>query len=124
MFTWLHEYSIEVDIPIHAVWDFFANPRNWTEWLDEFDSFHSEGDLKTNSTINGKVKGRNIYIPFLITEVIPNASVGMMIKTLLFTQKSTGLCQEISSTKTRITVNTSVTSLLTPFLKSYYSKTV
>ena len=54
MFRRFNEYSIEVDVPICKVWDFYFTPSNWPKWIDQFEDCSFEDDLKKGSIIKAK----------------------------------------------------------------------
>ncbi len=124
MFKWHHEYSVEVDASLSLILNFLNDYNNFPKWVDQFDSF-SVKKIEGNTTIlRAKVKNKNAYVAVLFTEIEPQKKYQMLCKVPFFTQTSTLHYQIISPTKTKITVNTSVSSFLTPFFKSIFLKNV
>lgn len=124
MFTWSHEDSIEVNLPIQKAWTFYTNPTNWLKWEDQFDVVVFEGILKAGSQIKAKIKNRPLHIAILVTEVKPYEEFKSVVKHLLITQESGCSFQEISPERTRITLRFSVISFFLPFIKNTSFKKV
>lgn len=122
MFKWHHEYSVEVDVSLNVVLNFLEDFNNWPRWVDQFDSFHVKKIEGNTTTYLAKVKNKNAHLPILVTEIEPSKEYQMLCRVPFFTQTSTRHYQIISPEKTKITVNTIVTSFLTPFFKSFYLK--
>jgi len=124
MFKWAHEYSKEIDLPYRMVWDFCCNPSNWPQWIEQFESCKMEGELKTGSVVNAKIKNRNFHVPILITDVVLFNSCGMLIKAPLFTQTSLCALRGVSNEKTVLIIKTSVVSIFAPFMGRFFTKRV
>ncbi len=122
MFKSLHECSTEVDIPLQTVWNFCMNPDNWPQWIDQIESCKIVGEFKAGSTVKAKIKNRNVYVTFLITDVQPFNSCTLLIKAPLCTQTSSCTFREISHERTTITWETSIVSILSPFMKGFFAK--
>ncbi len=120
MFKWIHEHIFEEKISINNAWDFQLNLTKWPKWIEEFESFTCEGELKSGSIISAKIKNQNSSINIFIKNLVPHQEFTVSIKVLFFTQESTHLFEKISPEITRITTVTTVKSFFTPFLKSYY----
>lgn len=124
MFKWHHEYSVEVDASLSLILNFLNDYNHFPKWVDQFDSF-SVKKIEGNTTIlTAKVKNKNAYVAVLFTEIEPQKKYQMLCKVPFFSQTSTLHYQIISPEKTKITVNTSVSSFLTPFFKSIFLKNV
>src|SRR5690242_6760622 len=117
MFTWSHEDSMDVDLPLQKAWNFYTDPSNWSKWEDRFDAFVLEGTLRTGSQIKAKIKNKPIHIEIWVTEVRPYQECKCLVKSLFFTQESLCTFQEVSPQKTRITLTICVISFFTPFMK-------
>lgn len=124
MFTWSHEDSMDVDLPLQKAWNFYTDPSNWTKWEDRFDAFILEGSLRTGSQIKAKIKNKPIHIEMLVTEVRSYHECKCLVKSLFFTQESLCTFQEISPQKTRITLTLCVVSFFTPFMKKIFLKNI
>jgi len=124
MFKWVHEYSIEVDIPIQKVWEFSTSPGLWHVWNDEYETFHHEGNLKSGSVIKAKVKNANIEIPFNVTTLTPYEECTIFVKVPFFSQEVVCTFKEISTNRTGITFRILIKSWFVLFMKSYLNKTV
>jgi hypothetical protein len=120
MFSWFHEASIEVDVPLQVAWDFCMNPSNWPKWEDRFDACAFEGTPKTGSKVKMKIKGKSVYLPVFFTEVKPYQECKLLVRVLFFTQQSSSMFQEISPEKVRITMHLHISSLFAPFMKSFF----
>lgn len=124
MFEWHHEYSAIVDLPVSQLFAFTNDFNNWPLWMDQFESFHIEKVDANETTLIAKVKNRNIYIPILFKVILPLKKYQLYIKAPFFKQTSTITYQEISTSKSKYTAETTVKSFLTPFMKSYYKRKV
>jgi hypothetical protein len=122
MFKWLHQYVIEVNMPLQEVWEFYMNPSNWSQWMDDFESCHFVQSPVKDSIVSAKIKNKEVFVHFLFTEIKPYQEAALRVSTLFFTQESLTLFQEISLEKTQLTFNTTVKSIFVPFLKSYFLK--
>ena len=49
MFTWTHACSIEVDLPLKTLWDFYTDPKNMPLWVENIESCTREGEFKHRS---------------------------------------------------------------------------
>jgi hypothetical protein len=123
MFQWQHEYFLEVNSSVQRVWDYCLDPTNWLKWNEKFESCHYDNALKEGSIIKIKIKSRvpDVYIAAHI-KVLQPYECKIAFKIPFCNQDNHCIFQEISTTKTRISVVTSIKSLLTPFLKSYFYK--
>jgi hypothetical protein len=124
MFKWTHEYSLEVDLPLHMAWDFFTDPSNWPKWEDRFDTCFLDGAFETGAKVTVKIKNTSVHMGILITEVKLHREYRVLIRTLFSRQESLSTFQEISPEKTRIILHSWVISLFTPFMKKFFIKTV
>lgn len=124
MFTWSHEDSMEVDLPLQQAWDFYTNPANWIKWEDHFDAFILEETLRTGAQIKAKIKNKPLYIKILATEVRPYHECKYLAKLLFFTQESLCVFQQISPQKTRIISTTCVISFFVPFMKKNFLRRI
>jgi hypothetical protein len=122
MFTWSHEDSIDVDLPLQKAWDLLINPSNWPKWEEKLDACVYEGELKAGSKIKAKIKNKPAEVVILFAEVRQYQEYKYIIKSLFFTQESLCMFHEISSSKTRVIFKTSVISFFTPFMKKYFLK--
>ena len=124
MFKWLHDYSIDIDYPIQKVWDFCIEPKNWLKWMEKCESCHYDGELKSGSMVKIKLASRlsqDIYIPVMLKEIRPY-DVTLVFKLPLITQENFCTFQEVSSSKTRVSVHVCIKGLFVPVLKSYFSR--
>lgn len=119
MFKWHYEFSMEVE---ESVINFMNDLNNWPMWLDEFESFKIEKIHENKTTILGKIKNKNFYVTFIITEVEPKMKFHALVRAPFFSQENITRFQEIAPQKIKITVNSTITSFFTPFFKSYYRK--
>jgi hypothetical protein len=124
VFKWHHEYCVEVDVPISHVLSFITDFNNWPNWMDQCESFQIDKAKQTETVIKAKIKNKNAYFPVLMSEIESQKKYRILIKVPFFYQISLCHFQEISTTKTKITIHTSVVSFLTPFFKSHYRKNV
>ena len=124
MFTWLHEDSMDVDLPLQKAWDFYTNPSNWPKWEDRFDACVLEGTLRAGSRIKAKIKNKPIHIEIWVTEVRPYYECKCLVKSLFFTQESLCAFREISPQKTRITLTIYIVSFFTPFMKKLFLRNI
>lgn len=124
MFTWSHENSMDVDLPLQKAWNFYTNPSNWLKWEDRFDAFVLEGTLRAGSQIKAKIKNKSIHITILVTEIKPYHECKCLLKSPFFTQESLCTFEEISLGKTRITLKICVISLFVPFMKKFFLKNI
>ncbi|MGC1879422.1 MAG: SRPBCC family protein [Rhabdochlamydiaceae bacterium] len=122
MFKWFYEYSTEVDIPLQKVWDFCINPNHWPQWMDQLESCKMEGEFKAGSMVKAKIKNRTFHLPIFITDVKPFKSCALLMKGPLISQTSSCTLREISRDKTALIMKTSIVSILTPFIKRYFTK--
>ena len=122
MFRWSREHSVEVNLPIRKVWDFYITPGNWPKWMDQLESCTFEGELQVGTIIKAKVKNRNAHIQITMTELKLHGEYGILIKVPFFIQESSDVFREISPEKTLVITKTSITSLLAPIMKLYFNK--
>lgn len=124
MFTWSHEDSMEVDLPLQKAWNFYTDPINWPKWEDQFDAFSLQGALKAGSQIKAKIKNKPIHIEIWVTEVRLYDEYKFLVKSLFFTQENSCVFREVSSQKTRLILSTSVVSFFTPFMKNIFLRNI
>jgi len=124
MFTWSHEDSMDVDLPLQKAWNFYTDPSNWPKWEDRFDACVLQGALRAGSQIKAKIKNKPIHIEIWVTEVRPYHECKCLVKSLFFTQESLCTFQEISPQKTRIILTICVVSFFTPFVKKIFHRNI
>jgi polyketide cyclase/dehydrase/lipid transport protein len=122
MFTWSHETSMDVDLPLQQVWNFYLDPSNWPKWEDRLESCVLKGDLRVGAKIRAKVKDKPVQLLFFVTEIKPYHECKFLTKTPLATQESLCTFEELSPEKTRITLKICIISLLTPFMRAIFRK--
>lgn len=123
MFTWNNEHCQELDIPLQKAWSYTSDPRNWSNWNKEFEYFTCEGDIKTGSIVEGKIKYLAPALPILITKV-EESKYETELTSLLISQTTSWELQEISPFRTRFILKHSIKGFLTPFMKWYFSKKI
>ena len=116
MFKWFYDCQMEADVSIQVAWNFLTNPSNWHKWTSNCDSFALDGEFKKGAQIKAKVKNRSLFFPITVTEMIPYQTYKTFSATLFVSQESLYAFQEITPTKTRITVATYVAALSYPSL--------
>ena len=124
MFKWHHEYSYEVNATLSLILNFMNDFNNWPKWTDQFESYRIEKIEGDTTALLAKVKNKKSYVSILFTEIEPQKKYQIFFKVPFFSQTSTLHYQIISPEKTKITVNTCVSSFLTPFFKSIFLKNV
>lgn len=122
MFKWTHALVLETDIPTQALWDFTVNPSNWSQWMDQFELFGYEGEIKKETVVRAKVKNSNVFIPIKFTEFNPYNSYELSIKVPFFDQQNRAVLEEIAHGKTRVTVHTVISGWVIPFFGWYFNK--
>lgn len=122
MFKWSHEITVEIEAPLQKVWNFFAEPSNWSLIMDGIDSCQLEGEFKADSTVTAKMKNKMVFIPCLLTRVQPLVGYEMEIKNILVTQVSSNTFQALSDVKTVVVSKTCATGILVPFMKKACEK--
>jgi polyketide cyclase/dehydrase/lipid transport protein len=119
MFTWMHEDSMEVDLPLQKAWNFFTDPSNWPKWENQFETCVLEGTLRAGAQIKAKIKNKPIRVVILVTEVRPYCECKYLLRLFSF-QESLFAFKSISPEKTRVTLKLYVFSLFTPFMKGTF----
>ncbi len=122
MFKWNYEASFEFDVPIVPLWEFSADPINWPQWIDLYES--CQLDSINPRQVNAKIKNTQSSICIMIAESEPPTSFQYLVKTIFFSQSARTVFTEVSHNKTKVTSYITVSSLLTPFFQSYYRKQV
>lgn len=122
MFKWKHQFSTTVNFPIEKVWDFLIDPKNWIlrKELEAF--FQVEEPIKKGTIVKAKLKNKRGAVHLIFTEVKPYKYFQTVVKIPLFKQESCYSFERQSLEETKIISTLAATSILTPFLKSYYLK--
>ncbi len=124
MFLWNHQYSIDVDVPLHLAWNFFADPSHWPLLDDRMESSILDGDFKPGAQIKIKFKNQPNHIGIVVIEVKPHREYRTLIHNLLAREEKLTSFEELTSKKTRVTFQICVLSFLVPFMKSKFLKSV
>ncbi len=117
MFKWRHEYSMEINIPIKKVWEFYTNPSNWPKWVDQFETCNTCGGVKTGAIVSAKLINRKLPLPILITEINSSYELSLLVRVPLSIQENFTTMKEISPDRTRINMKMCISSWLIPFVR-------
>jgi ligand-binding SRPBCC domain-containing protein len=67
------QFTLEVSAPAEKIWPYYADPEKRSIWDEDLESFVFDGEVKTGTT--GRMKMKEMpEMPFILTEVIVNAS--------------------------------------------------
>ncbi|MEX0961675.1 MAG: SRPBCC family protein [Simkaniaceae bacterium] len=124
MFRWNHQYSVEVDTPLHVAWNFFTDPSHWPLYDDRMEAFIFDGDFKSGAQVKLKLKNKPNHIGILLTEVKPHREYRTLIHSLLAKEEKLTSFEVLAPNKTRVTFQICVLSCLVPFIKSKLLKNI
>jgi hypothetical protein len=125
MFSFFHEFSVEITAPIDIVWEFAQKPSTWLMWNDFYESCHLEGEeFVSGKTIHVQIKNKSRPFRLLLSQVTPKSEFKTFFKALGMSEENIYKFEKLAPDRTRLTSQIHLKGWPVPFFRPIMSKKI